>query len=107
MGKGFGFSVLIPGGMDGARSVSVLLVTGWCKDLVCQASLGISSLPTFLCSHTLCKDQELHWDLHWPEAEIIPLFHMDQHNKAEFPLPYSFESRVEKSRLQTGIRVAG
>lgn len=74
------------------RSVSVLLGTGWCRDPVCRAFHGITSLPTFLCSHTrlLCKDRELHWDLHWPKAEILALFHVDQHNNAEFPLPYSF-----------------
>lgn len=43
----------------------------------------------------------------WPKAEILPLFHMDQHNNAEFPLSYSFKSRVEKYKLQTGVRVAG
>lgn len=54
----------------------------------------------------LCEDQELRWNLHWPKAEVLLLFHMDQHNNAEFPLPYSFISRVEKYRLQTGGRVA-
>lgn len=107
-GKGFGFSMLVPGGRDG--------LCYWVYYL-CQAGAGTLSAEPFLASpvfppscaptQPLWKDQELHWDLHWPKAEILPLFHMDQHNNAEFPLPYSFKSRVEKYRLQTGVRVAG
>lgn len=96
--------MLIPGGMDGARSVSALLVTETFLQSLwwhCQHP----HLPVL--AHTaLCQDQELHWDLLWPKAGILPLFHMDQHNNAQFPLPYSFKSRVEKYRLRTGVRVS-
>lgn len=100
----FGFSVLIPRRMDGACSVRALLVTGTFLQSLwwhCQHS----HLPV-LPHAALCKDRELHWDILWPKAGMLPLFHMDQHNNAQFPLPYSFKSRVEKYRLQTGVRVS-